>query len=149
MRICVFGAGAVGSHVTARLAAAGNEVSVLARGAQLEALRAGGVTLVSGAERVSARVRASDRPAELGAQDIVLLTVKATALGEAAEGLAPLLGADTAVVFCQNGIPWWYALGLSAARPRPPCPRRRSARTPAASASGTRSSTPAWPPPRR
>jgi 2-dehydropantoate 2-reductase len=120
LRICVFGAGAVGSHVTARLAAAGNEVSVLARGAQLEALRAGGVTLVSGAERVSARVRASDRPAELGAQDIVLLTVKATALGEAAEGLAPLLGADTAVVFCQNGIPWWYALGLSAARPRPP-----------------------------
>ena len=120
MRICIFGAGAIGSHFAARLAAAGNEVSVLARGAQLEALRANGVTLVSGAERVRARVRASDPPAELGAQDAVLVALKATALGAAADGLAPLLGADTAVVFCQNGIPWWYALGLSPARPRPP-----------------------------
>jgi 2-dehydropantoate 2-reductase len=120
LRICIFGAGAIGSHFAARLAAAGHEVSVLARGAQLEALRARGVTLVSGAERVRARVRASERPAELGPQDAVLVALKATALGAAAEGLAPLLGADTAVVFCQNGIPWWYALGLAPARPRPP-----------------------------
>jgi len=120
LRFCIFGAGAIGGHFAVRLAAAGHDVSVLARGAQLEALRAGSATLVSGGERVSAQVRASDRPAELGAQDIVLLTVKATALGEAADGLAPLLGADTAVVFCQNGIPWWYGLGLAAERPRPP-----------------------------
>ncbi len=120
MRICIFGAGAIGSHFAARLAAAGNEVSVLARGAQLEALRAHGVTLVSGPERVSARVRASDRPAELGAQDAVLVALKATALGAAADALAPLLGAHSSVVFCQNGIPWWYPLGLSSARPRPP-----------------------------
>jgi len=120
LRICIFGAGAVGGHFAARLAAAGHAVSVLARGAQLEALRAGGATLVSGGERVNARVRASDRPAELGGQDVVLLTVKATALGEAAGGLAPLLGPDSAVVFCQNGIPWWYGLGLAGDRPRPP-----------------------------
>ena len=120
MRICILGAGAIGSHFAARLAAAGHEVSVLARGAQLEALRASGVTLLSGAERVTARVRASDRAAELGAQDAVLVALKATALGAAADALAPLLGADTMAVFCQNGIPWWYALGLAPGRPRPP-----------------------------
>jgi 2-dehydropantoate 2-reductase len=120
LRICIFGAGAVGCHLAARLAAAGHEVCVLARGAQLEALRARGVTLVSGAQRVSARVRASDRPADLGPQDAVLVALKATGLAAAADGLAPLLAADTPVVFCQNGIPWWYALGLSRARPRPP-----------------------------
>ena len=144
MRICIFGAGAIGSHFAARLAAAGNEVSVLARGAQLEALRADGVTLVSGAERVSARVRASDRPAELGAQDAVLVALKATALGAAADGLAPLLGADTAVVFCQNGIPWWYPLGLStraaaSARslaPRPGRQRSRARSRPSGSSAG-------------
>jgi len=120
LKFCIFGAGAVGGHLAVRLAAAGHDVSVLARGAQLEALRAGPATLVSGGERVSARVRASDRPQALGPQDAVLLTVKATALGEAAEGLAPLLGAETLAVFCQNGIPWWYGLGLAAERPRPP-----------------------------
>ncbi len=120
MRICIYGAGAVGGHFAARLGAAGNDISVVARGAQLEVLRARGVTLIAGEERVSVRVRASDRPAELGAQDWVLVTLKATALGALAEGLAPLLGPDTAVVFCQNGIPWWYAQGLSAARPAPP-----------------------------
>jgi len=120
LRICIFGAGAIGGHFAARLAAAGNDVSVVARGAQLEALRANGVTLISNGERVSARVRASEDPAAFGAQDVVLLTVKATALAAAADSLAPLLGADTAVVFCQNGIPWWYPLGLAANRPYPP-----------------------------
>jgi len=95
-------------------------MSVVARGAQLEALRARGVTLLAGEERVQARVRASDRPSELGAQDWVLVTLKANALGALAEGLSPLLGRDTGVVFCQNGIPWWYAQGLAASRPRPP-----------------------------
>jgi len=120
LRICIYGAGAVGGHFAARLGAAGHDVSVVARGAQLDALRARGVTLLAGEERVSARVRASDRPADLGAQDWVLVTLKANALGALADGLAPLLGPDTAVVFCQNGIPWWYAQGLSAARPAPP-----------------------------
>lgn len=120
MRICIYGAGAVGGHFAARLGAAGHDVSVVARGAQLEALRARGVTLLAGEERISARVRASDRPSDLGAQDWVLVTLKATALGALGEGLEPLLGRDTGVVFCQNGIPWWYAQGLSPSRPRPP-----------------------------
>jgi 2-dehydropantoate 2-reductase len=120
LRICIYGAGAVGGHFAARLGAAGHDLSVVARGAQLDALRARGVTLVAGEERVSARVRASDRSADLGPQDWVLVTLKATALGALGEGLAPLLGPDTAVVFCQNGIPWWYAQGLAASRPAPP-----------------------------
>jgi 2-dehydropantoate 2-reductase len=120
MRICIFGAGAVGSHFAARLAAAGHEVAVVARGAQLEAIRAHGVTLLSGEERVQARVLASEDPASLGPQDFVLVTLKATGLGALAGGLAPLVGREGAAVFCQNGIPWWYGQGLAPSRPRPP-----------------------------
>lgn len=120
MRICVYGAGAVGGHLAAKLAAAGHEVSVLARGAQLAAIRAKGVLLLHGDERISARVRASDRSAELGEQDFVLVTMKANALPAAAAGLAPLLGRDTPVVFAQNGIPWWYGIGLPASKRPPP-----------------------------
>src|SRR5579872_7163166 len=72
MKICVYGAGAVGGHLAARLARAGNEVSVVARGAQLEAIRKRGLTLLLGGERLTAAVRASDNPAELGPQDYVI-----------------------------------------------------------------------------
>lgn len=120
MKICIFGAGAVGGHLAARLAASGNDVSVVARGAQLAAMRAKGLVLLAGEQRIAGQVRASDRPADLGLQDIVLATLKATSLGALAEGVAPLLGPDTAVVFVQNGIPWWYAQGLASSHPRPP-----------------------------
>lgn len=120
MKICVYGAGAVGGHLAAQLAAAGEEVSVVARGAHLEAIRARGMTLLKGDRRIVGRVRASDRPAELGQVDFVLATLKATGLGALAAGVAPLLGPQTAVVFVQNGIPWWYATGLSPQRPAPP-----------------------------
>jgi len=119
MKICVYGAGAVGGHFAAQLAAAGHDVAVVARGAHLAAMRAGGLTLLKGERRIAGTVRASDRPGELGAVDCVLVTLKATGLAALAEGVAPLLGKDTAVVFVQNGIPWWYAQGLSSARPRP------------------------------
>ncbi|MCX7151497.1 MAG: hypothetical protein NT115_02950 [Proteobacteria bacterium] len=116
----MFGAGAVGGHFAARLAAAGNDVSVVARGANLAALRENGVVLHAGEERIAARVRASERPEELGAQDVILVTLKATSLPSLAAGVAPLLGPATFVVFAQNGVPWWYAQGLSPSRPRPP-----------------------------
>ena len=112
MRICVFGAGAIGGNYAARLADAGNEVSVVARGAHLDAIRSKGLTLISGDRRIVARVKASDRPADLGPQDVVISTLKATGLAALAEGVGPLLGPETAVVFAQNGLPWWYGHGL-------------------------------------
>ncbi len=120
MRICVFGAGAVGGHFAAQLAASGHEVSVVARGAHLEAIRRNGLTLLKGEQRIVAKVNAAEDPKELGPVDFVLVALKATALGALAERVRPLLGKDTAVVFAQNGIPWWYAQGLSAQRPKPP-----------------------------
>ena len=120
MRICVFGAGAIGGNFAARLADSGNEVSVVARGAHLEAIRARGLTLLAGDKKIVAKVHASDRPADLGPQDAVISTLKATALGDLAANVAPLLGPDTPVVFAQNGIPWWYGHGL--AKSRPPAP---------------------------
>ena len=123
-RICVFGAGAIGGHLAAKFAAAGHDVSVIARGANLAAIRANGVALREGAQEdartIAGRVRASDRPSELGTQDVVFVTTKATALAAIAPVVPALCGPDTAFVFVQNGIPWWYSMGLSAARPRAP-----------------------------
>src|SRR5882757_3238338 len=120
MRICVFGAGAVGSHVAVRLALAGHEVSCVMRGPHLEAVRASGLTLRVGDAEFKAAVKASDDPAALGPQDVVISTLKATGLGALATGLKPLLRDDTAVVFALNGIPWWYDLGLP--QPHPDVP---------------------------
>ena len=120
MRICVFGAGAVGSHVAVRLALAGHEVSCVMRGPHLEAVKANGLTLRVGNAEFKAAVKASDDPATLGPQDVVISTLKATGLGALATGLKPLLRDDTAVVFALNGIPWWYDLGLP--QPHPDVP---------------------------
>jgi len=84
------------------------------RGAHLDAVKANGLTLRVGDAEFKARVRASDDPATLGPQDVVICTLKATGLPSLAAGIQPLLGDDTAVVFAQNGIPWWYDIGLSA-----------------------------------
>jgi 2-dehydropantoate 2-reductase len=113
LRICIFGAGAIGGHLAAKLGASGNDVSVIARGAHLEAMRAAGVLLQQGDGLIRARVHATDRASELGPQDLVLVTLKANALGAFADAAAPLLGRDTPVVFIQNGIPWWYAQGIA------------------------------------
>lgn len=120
MRICIFGAGAVGGHLAARFAAAGHEVSVFARGAHLEAMNRRGIELRSGDEVVRAKVTGSERASALGTQDVVFVTLKANLLPLLAANVAPLLGRDTPVAFVQNGIPWWYAQGLSRDRPRPP-----------------------------
>jgi 2-dehydropantoate 2-reductase len=116
MRICVFGAGAVGGHVAAKLAASGHDVSVVARGAHLEAMRDKGITLIHGNQTIRGRVRTSNP----GLQDFVFVTLKANALAHFADAAAPLLDKDTGVVFAQNGIPWWYGIGLSEKRPSPP-----------------------------
>jgi 2-dehydropantoate 2-reductase len=108
MRICIFGAGAVGGHMAAKLAATGHDISVIARGAHLAAMRERGVKLLQGEKTIVGRVRAVERAQELGPQEAVFVTLKANALGAFADQCAPLLAKDTAVVFVQNGIPWWY-----------------------------------------
>jgi 2-dehydropantoate 2-reductase len=120
MRICIFGAGAVGSHFAVRLALAGHDVCCVMRGAHLEAVKAKGLTLRVKDAEFSAKLKASDDPAALGPQDVVISTLKATGLDSLATGLRPLLGDDTAVVFAQNGIPWWYDIGLASDHPPPP-----------------------------
>jgi 2-dehydropantoate 2-reductase len=90
---------------------------VVARGAHLDAMRATGVTLLHGETTIRGRVRAAARAAELGIQDFVLVTLKANLLAAFARESAPLLGPQTAVVFVQNGIPWWYGLRLSRTLP--------------------------------
>ena len=120
MKICVFGAGAVGSHFAVRLALAGHDVSCVMRGPHLDAVKANGLTLRVGSGEFKARVKASDDPAALGPQDVVISTLKATGLASLAEGLQPLLGDETAVVFAQNGIPWWYDIGISSTHPPVP-----------------------------
>jgi 2-dehydropantoate 2-reductase len=108
MRICVFGAGAVGGLIAARLARAGADVSVVARGATLQAIRERGFHVHDRSGDWNARPRACGTPAELGAQDVVIVATKAHALVAAAASLAPLLGPETTVVSAVNGIPWWY-----------------------------------------
>ncbi|HEX6157177.1 MAG TPA: 2-dehydropantoate 2-reductase [Burkholderiales bacterium] len=120
MKVCIFGVGAVGGHIAAKLAAGGHDVSVIARGAHLEAMRDKGITLLHGDRTIRGRVRALPGVTGLGSQDFVFVTLKANALGDFATAAAPLLGPGTGVVFGQNGIPWWYGIGLGAGRPRPP-----------------------------
>jgi 2-dehydropantoate 2-reductase len=120
MRICIFGAGAVGSHLAVRLALAGHDVACVMRGSHLDAVKANGLTLRVGAAEFSARVKASDDPVALGPQDLVISTLKANSLASLVAGLPPLLAENTAVVFAQNGIPWWYDIGIGADHPPPP-----------------------------
>jgi len=115
MRICVFGAGSVGGYLAGYLSRGGAEVSAVARGAHLAAIQANGLTVESPDETLTVRIAVSDNPAELGVQDLVLVTVKAPALPDVAATIAPLLGSDTAVAFIMNGIPWWYFHALGGA----------------------------------
>ncbi|MFT3954659.1 MAG: 2-dehydropantoate 2-reductase [Piscinibacter sp.] len=112
MKVCIVGAGAIGGFIGTRLAAAGRaELSALARGATLAALREHGWRLDTAAGRVQAAARASDNAAELGVQDLVVIAVKGPALTAVARGIAPLLGAQTMVLPAMNGVPWWFCQG--------------------------------------
>ncbi|UUZ70318.1 2-dehydropantoate 2-reductase [Polaromonas sp. P2-4] len=112
MKICIYGAGAIGGWIGVKLAQAGCEVSVVARGATLEALQLHGLRLQHGAETSAVAVRASANPAELGVQDLVIIAVKAPAMAEVAKAIAPLLGPGTAVLTTMNGVPWWFFEGF-------------------------------------
>ncbi|WP_337875418.1 2-dehydropantoate 2-reductase [Elioraea sp.] len=108
MRIAVFGAGAIGGHIAFRLVRGGAEVSVIARGAYLDAIRARGITVHARDVSDSVRMAATDDPRDLGVQDAVITTAKAHSLPGIGRAIHPLLGPETPVAFVVNGIPWWY-----------------------------------------
>lgn len=114
MRICIYGAGAIGGYLGACLAARWpDDVVLVARGARLTALRRGGIEVRGpGDESRTVPVQCTNEPASLPAQDVVFLTTKAHDAPRAAEGIARLLGPDTIVVTAMNGVPWWYFDGL-------------------------------------
>ena len=108
MRIGIFGAGAIGGFLAARLTRAGAEVSVIARGPHLEAMRGNGLRLISDGEDFVVSPRCTSDPAEAGPQDYVILTLKAHSLPPAVSSIVKLLKPETAIVSAINGIPWWY-----------------------------------------
>ena len=109
MKICIFGAGAIGAHLGVKLANAGADVSLVARGAHLASMKANGVRLLEGdGAEEAARLRCTDDPRERGAQDYVIIALKARSAPGAVESMLPLLGDETAIVTACNGIPYWY-----------------------------------------
>jgi 2-dehydropantoate 2-reductase len=112
MRIAVVGAGAIGAYVGAALARGGAEVHLVARGANLAAMRRDGIRVLSARGDFVARAPATEDPREIGPVDVVFLGLKANGYGSAGPLLAPLMDDGTAVVAAQNGIPWWYFYGL-------------------------------------
>lgn len=112
MKVCIVGAGAIGGFIGTRLAAAGRaQVSALARGATLAALRQHGWRLQQGGALLQAPAVASDQAAELGPHDLVVIAVKGPALPALAPSLTPLLGPATVVLPAMNGVPWWFVDG--------------------------------------
>ena len=110
MKICIFGAGAIGGVMAGWLSKAGHDVSMVARGASLEAIRTQGLRIRTNAtgEILTTRPRVEADPAKLGAQDYVIVTVKAQSLPEVARTIAPLVGPQTSIVTAMNGVPWWF-----------------------------------------
>jgi 2-dehydropantoate 2-reductase len=115
MKVCIYGAGAIGGWIGMGLARAGCSVSVVARGATLQALQLHGLRLNQDGQITSQAVASSAVPAELGVQDVVVLAVKAPSLPEVARHIAPLLGPDTLVLTAMNGVPWWFLQGFGGA----------------------------------
>ncbi|TAM47366.1 MAG: 2-dehydropantoate 2-reductase [Burkholderiaceae bacterium] len=114
-RVCIYGAGAIGGWIGAGLAGAGCRIKVVARGATLDALRQHGLRVQRGEQVTTVPVEASEDPAALGAQDLVVIAVKAPALAEVARRITPLLGPDTVVLTAMNGVPWWFLDGFGGA----------------------------------
>lgn len=109
MKICIFGAGAIGGYMGAKLAQAGADVSLVARGPHLAAIQSKGLTLIEeGADPVTLPVRASASAADLGPQDYVIVTLKAHSVPAVVPAMQPLIGPDTTIVSGVNGVPWWY-----------------------------------------
>ena len=109
MKICVFGAGAIGGYMGLKLAQAGADVSLVARGPHLTAMKSRGLTLVDAdGARQTVQVTASDDPADLGPQDYVIVTLKAHSVPPVVAKMQPLIGPNTTIVSGVNGVPWWY-----------------------------------------
>jgi 2-dehydropantoate 2-reductase len=108
MKICIYGAGAIGGYLGVQLARAGADVSLVARGPHLAAMRDRGLTLLAGDEEHTVRVRCTDDASELGVQDYVIITLKAHSITSVIERMQPLLGPHTRIVTAVNGIPYWY-----------------------------------------
>jgi 2-dehydropantoate 2-reductase len=115
MKICIYGAGAIGGYLGVLLKRAGYDVSLIARGAQLEAIKSKGCELRIGDQVYVEKMPASKNPADLGVQDYVIIGLKSHQAWETADDMAPLLGPNTSVVTAQNGVPWWYFYGLEGA----------------------------------
>jgi len=113
MKICIFGAGAIGGYMGVKLAQTGADVSLVARGPHLAVMQANGLTLIEeGGELTKVPVMASDDPAKLGPQDYVIVTLKAHSVPPIVEKMKPLIGENTTIVSGVNGIPWWYFHGV-------------------------------------
>lgn len=108
MKVCIYGAGAIGGYLGVQLALAGADVSLVARGAHLAAMKANGLKLLIGEEERVVKARCTDNPAELGVQDVVVICLKAHSITGALEAMKPLLGSHTRIVTAVNGIPYWY-----------------------------------------
>lgn len=112
MKIAIYGAGAIGAHLGAMLARTEHDVSLIARGPHLKAMQENGLTFRSAEESFTVHPTATDDPASLGHQDYVIVTLKAHQSAGVVDLMKPLLGPETAVVTCMNGVPWWYFYGL-------------------------------------
>lgn len=112
MKVCIYGAGAIGGWIGSRLAQAGCSVSVVARGATLDALQLHGLRLQQAGQLSSQAVASSASPADFGVQDMVVLAVKAPSLAEVVQHIAPLIGPQTIVLTAMNGVPWWFLQGF-------------------------------------
>jgi len=108
MKICIFGAGAIGGYLGAKLAKAGADVSLVARGPHLAAMQENGLRLIEEDGAFSVPVTASADPADLGPQDYVIVTLKAHSVPPVVAKIAPLIGPGTTIVSGVNGVPWWY-----------------------------------------
>jgi 2-dehydropantoate 2-reductase len=111
MRICVIGAGAIGGLLAAKLAHSGEDVSVIARRAHLSSIIENGLVLMEDGREIVARVKASDRIADAGEQDLIILGMKAHQVAAVVRELPAVMGPQTMVLTAQNGIPWWYFFG--------------------------------------
>lgn len=108
MKICIFGAGAIGGYLGAKLAKSGAEISLVARGPHLEAMRTNGLKLLEESGEIAVPVKTSEDPRELGVQDYLIVTLKAHSIPPMVERMRPLIGTETTVVHGANGVPWWY-----------------------------------------
>jgi 2-dehydropantoate 2-reductase len=113
VKIGIYGAGAIGGWIGARLGNLGHEMNVVARGANLAALRKNGLRLIQNTgETIKIAVNASEAPAELGIQDLIIVAVKAQAMQDIATAIGPMIGPNTIIFTAMNGVPWWFLNGF-------------------------------------